>query len=60
MQVKDFIGADLLAHLYSTTEQVSCYINTLVVVDSTLILVSEECKMKCYFEWSGITDGRVC
>lgn len=62
MQVKDFIGADLLAHLYSTTEQVSCYISTLVVVDSTLILpvVSEECKMKRYFEWSGITDGRVC
>lgn len=41
MQVKDFIGADLLAHLYSTTEQVSCYISTgtLVVVYSTFVLV---------------------
>lgn len=40
MQVKDFIGADLLAHLYSTTEQVSCYISALVVVVySILVLV---------------------
>lgn len=60
MQVKDFIGVDFLVYLYFIIEQVSCYISILVVVDSIFILVSEECKMKRYFEWLGIIDGRVC